>query len=72
MLRFVSVKMEGNERTERCRDADDQTFPLKLFGQVDLVPGGSFDEVDIRDAVTGLDKSGSSGREGPRCNNGGA
>ncbi len=64
------MKRGGNERTERCRDADDQTFPLKLFGQVDLVPGGSFDEVDIGDAVTSLDERRSSGREGPGCNNG--
>ena len=43
----------GSVLTEGRRHTDDETFAGgKLLGQVDLVTGGTFDEVDVRDGST--------------------
>ena len=42
--------------TKSCRYTDNDTFARgKLRVQVDLVTGGSFDEVDVGDGITDFD-----------------
>ena len=48
--------MVGAARRESSRDTDDETFARgELFGEVDLVAGRVFVEVDIGDGVSDFD-----------------
>lgn len=52
----VSLGWSGSIHTEGGRHADDEAFAGgKLLGQVDLVAGGTFDEVDVWEGSTDFD-----------------
>lgn len=44
------------ERTESSWNTDNDTLASQLFGDVDLVAGRVFDEVDVGDGITDFDK----------------
>ena len=45
-----------NILTEGCGHADDETFARgELLGQIDLIAGGTFDEVDVWKGITDFD-----------------
>lgn len=50
---------EGSALTEGCGHANDKAFAGgELLGEVDLITGGTFDEVDVRDGITDFDHVG--------------
>ena len=44
--------------TECCGNTDNDTLARKLLGEVDLVTGRAFDQVNVGDGVTLLDEGG--------------
>lgn len=55
-MRFGVGGGGGGILTEGCGDADDETFARgELFGKIDLIARGTFDEVDVGDGITGFD-----------------
>jgi len=44
--------------TECCRNTDNNTLARKLLGEVDLVTGGAFDQVNVGNGVSLLDERG--------------